>query len=202
MAAPTFRAPKGTKDVLPPESARWQTLIARFADLAGRAGYGLIQGPMFEDLEVFQRMGEGTDVVRKEMYDFEDKGGRHAALRPEGTAGVARAFAEHRPVPPFKVWYAAPNFRYEAPQAGRLRQHHQLGVEAIGVEDPDLDAEVIVLLADLFASLGLQRVRLALNSMGAPEDRARFGSTPRTVRRSRATRSGCSTRSDPSRLTW
>ena len=94
---PDFRAPKGTQDVLPPESARWEALLATFAELAGRYGYGLIQSPMFEDIGVFQRIGEGTDVVAKEMYDFEDKGGRRVALRPEGTAPVARAFVEHRP---------------------------------------------------------------------------------------------------------
>ena len=94
---PDFRAPKGTQDFLPPESARWEALLATFAQLAGRYGYGLIQSPMFEDIGVFQRIGEGTDVVAKEMYDFEDKGGRRVALRPEGTAPVARAFVEHRP---------------------------------------------------------------------------------------------------------
>jgi histidyl-tRNA synthetase len=121
---------------------------------------------MFEELGVFQRVGEGTDVVRKEMYDFEDKGGRHLALRPEGTASVVRAYVQHRPTTPWKVWYAAPSFRYERPQAGRFRQHHQLGVEAIGSDDPDLDVEVITLAWDLCASLGLQRVVLLLNSLG------------------------------------
>src|SRR3546814_2888758 len=115
-----FRAPKGTQDVLPPESGRWAELIATFAGVAGRFGYGLIQSPMFEDIGVFQRIGEGTDVVSKEMYDFHDKGDRHVALRPEGTAPVARAYGEHRPATPWKVWYATPAFRYERPQAGRL----------------------------------------------------------------------------------
>ena len=101
---PSFRAPKGTQDVLPPESARWEALLGRFAAVCGRYGYGLVQSPMFEEIGVFQRLGEGTDVVTKEMYDFEDKGGRHVALRPEGTASVARAFAEHRPATPWKVW--------------------------------------------------------------------------------------------------
>ena len=116
---PDFRAPKGTQDVLPPESARWEALLGPFASSRGRYGYGLVQSPMFEDIGVFQRIGEGTDVVAKEMYDFEDKGGRHIALRPEGTAPVARAFVEHRPDVPWKVWYATPAFRYERPQAGR-----------------------------------------------------------------------------------
>ena len=142
---PDFRAPKGTQDFLPPESARWEALLATFAELAGRYGYGLIQSPMFEDIGVFQRIGEGTDVVAKEMYEFEDKGGRRVALRPEGTASVARAFVEHRPDVPWKVWYATPAFRYERPQAGRYRQHHQVGVECIGSPDPDVDVEVIAL---------------------------------------------------------
>src|SRR5215210_4744287 len=100
-----FRAPTGTTDVLPPESRRWEVLVARFATLVERAGYGMVTTPLFEDIGVFTRVGESTDVVRKEMYDFEDKGGRRLALRPEGTAGVARAFAQHHPVVPWKVWY-------------------------------------------------------------------------------------------------
>jgi histidyl-tRNA synthetase len=160
--------------VLPPESARWQALIGRFVTQVERAGYRLVQSPMFEEIGVFRRMGEGTDVVRKEMYDFLDKGDRHIALRPEGTASVARAYVEHRPPVPWKVWYAAPSFRYEAPQAARYRQHHQLGVEAIGSADPDLDVEVISLLWDLYGSLGLQQVDLVLNSMGTPADRDRY----------------------------
>ena len=161
-----FRAPVGTRDVLPPESARWERLVARFASLAGRAGYGLVVSPMFEDVGVFERVGEGTDVVRKEMYDFDDKGGRRIALRPEGTASVVRAYVQHRPTPPFKGWYAAPNFRYERPQAGRFRQHHQLGVEALGTDDPDLDVEVLALAWSVCVELGLRRVTLLLNSLG------------------------------------
>ncbi|MDP1818889.1 MAG: histidine--tRNA ligase [Acidimicrobiales bacterium] len=171
---PDFRAPKGTQDVLPPESGRWEALLAVFAGLARRHGYGLVQSPMFEDIGVFQRIGEGTDVVTKEMYDFEDKGGRHVALRPEGTAPVARAYVEHRPTTPWKVWYATPAFRYEQPQAGRLRQHHQVGVEAIGSSDPDLDVEVIALGDAFLRALGLRRFRLVLNFMGTPADRARY----------------------------
>jgi len=172
----TFQAPRGTHDVLPPESARWQALIATFAQVVGRAGYGLIQGPMFEDLGVFKRMGEGTDVVRKEMYDFLDKSEppHHLALRPEGTASVVRAFVEHRPIPPWKVWYAAPNFRYENTQANRYRQHHQLGVEAIGPADPDLDVEVIAILADFYREIGLRQVDLVINSIGTPADRTAY----------------------------
>ncbi len=173
-AVESFRAPVGTHDVLPPESDRWQALISCFAGHVGRAGFGLVQPPMFEEIGVFKRVGEGTDVVRKEMYDFEDKGGRHVALRPEGTASVARAFAQHRPSTPWKVWYAAPSFRYERPQAGRYRQHHQLGVEVLGSPDPDVDVEVLALGWDYLASLGLRRVRLLLNSMGTREERARY----------------------------
>ena len=161
-----FRAPVGTRDVLPPESARWERLIALFAGTVERAGFGLVLSPMFEDVGVFERVGEGTDVVRKEMYDFEDKGGRRVALRPEGTASVVRAYVQHRPTPPFKAWYTAPNFRYERPQAGRFRQHHQLGVEALGTDDADLDVEVVALAWSVCAALGLTQVTLLLNSLG------------------------------------
>ncbi|MEO7429435.1 MAG: histidine--tRNA ligase [Acidimicrobiales bacterium] len=171
---PDFRAPKGTQDVLPPESSRWEALVATFADIAGRYGFGLIQSPMFEDIGVFQRIGEGTDVVTKEMYDFRDKGDRHIALRPEGTASVARAFVEHHPDVPWKVWYATPAFRYERPQAGRLRQHHQLGVECIGSPDPDVDVEVIALGHTFLSALGLRQWRLVLNFMGTPADRVTY----------------------------
>ena len=163
---PEFRAPKGTFDVLPPDSARYERLVGLFAEHVGRAGYGLVVSPMFEELGVFRRVGESTDVVRKEMYDFEDKGGRRIALRPEGTASVVRAYVQHRPTPPLKAWYVAPNFRYERPQAGRYRQHHQVGVEALGSDDPDLDVEVISLLGTFYTALGLTQVTLKLNSLG------------------------------------
>jgi histidyl-tRNA synthetase len=171
----TFKAPTGTHDVLPPESARWQALEQRFADLVGAAGYGLLRTPLFEDVGVFHRVGEATDVVRKEMYDFEDKGGRRVALRPEGTASVVRAFVQHRPANvPWKVWYSAPMFRYERPQAGRYRQHQQLGLEALGSDDADLDVEVISLQARFYAALGLQRVLLILNSLGDPNCKPQY----------------------------
>jgi histidyl-tRNA synthetase len=163
---PEFQAPVGTRDVLPPESARWERLLALFAGRVERAGYGLVVSPMFEDIGVFERVGETTDVVRKEMYDFEDKGGRHLALRPEGTASVVRAWVQHRPTLPFKAWYAAPSFRYERPQAGRYRQHHQLGIEALGTDDPDLDVEVIALASGVYGDVGLSQVRLLVNSLG------------------------------------
>jgi histidyl-tRNA synthetase len=182
----TFRAPIGTQDVLPPDSARWQALIATFADVASRFGYGLVHGPLFEDLGVFQRLGAGTDVVRKEMYDFHDKGERHLALRPEATASVARAFVQHRPPTPWKVWCVTPAFRYERPQAGRLRQHHQVDVEALGVADPDLDVEIIALAADYLRRLGLQRYRLSVNTMGTPADRVTYSERLQSWLRQRA----------------
>jgi histidyl-tRNA synthetase len=169
-----FRAPIGTRDVLPPESDRWQALVARFATRAGRAGFGLLVTPIFEHIEVVQKLGSSSDVVRKEMYDFADKGGRTLALRADGTASVARAFVQHRPVLPWKVWYLAPNFRYERPQKGRYRQHWQLGVEVLGVEDPSVDVEVIALAHGFYAELGLRRYRLQINSMGDAESRARY----------------------------
>jgi histidyl-tRNA synthetase len=181
-----FQAPKGTHDVLPPASARWEELLACFATHAARAGYGLLQSPLFEDLGVFKRMGEGTDVVRKEMYDFVDKGGDHVALRPEGTAPVVRAFVQHHPVTPWKVWYATPAFRYEQPQKGRIRQHHQVGVEAIGPADPDLDVEVVALLWDFHRALGLRDIVLKINSMGDIEGRTRYLDELRTYLRAHA----------------
>lgn len=172
---PPFRTPKGTHDVLPPESGRWEALVAAFARRADRAGYGLVVSPTFEEVGVFQRLGESTDVVRKEMYEFEDKDARHMALRPEGTAPVVRAYAQHRPPLPFKAWYGAPSFRYERPQAGRYREHHQLGIEVLGTDDPDVDVEVIALAARLFAAdLGLTRVTLRLNSLGDAECRPAY----------------------------
>jgi len=166
-----FRAPVGTRDVMPPESARWQALVALAAERFTRAAYGLVLTPVFEDVEVFQRVGEGTDVVRKEMYEFQDRSGRHLALKPESTASVVRAYAQHRPTTPFKAWYVAPQFRYERPQAGRYRQHHQIGAEALGTDDPDLDVEVVALAHEIVTALGLCQVRLLLNSLGDAECR-------------------------------
>jgi len=163
----SFQAPRGTRDVLAPESARFEAVVARFAALSRLAGFGLYVGPMFEDAAVFRRgVGEESEVVAKEMYEFEDKGGRVLALRPEGTASAVRAFIQHRPPVPWKAWYVTPAFRYEAPQAGRYRQHHQLGVEVLGSEDPDVDVEVIALLGAFLGALGVSRVDLRVNSMG------------------------------------
>jgi len=169
-----FRAPIGTRDVLAPESDRWQALVAAFAGRANRAGFGMLVTPVFENIEVVQKLGSTTDVVRKELYDFEDKGGRRLALRADGTASVARAFVQHRPVLPWKVWYVAPNFRYERPQKGRYRQHWQVGVEVLGVEDPTVDVEVIALASGFYRELGLERYRLSVNSMGDAESRAAY----------------------------
>ncbi len=161
-----LRRPPGTFDVLPTDSAAWEGLLVCFARTVESAGYGLILTPTFEDLAVFQRVGEATDIVRKEMYDFEDKGGRHVALRPEMTASVVRAFIEHHPPVPWKSWSAGSNFRFERPQAGRYREFHQLDIEAIGSADPDLDVEVIALGLEFYAAAGVTRVELLLNSLG------------------------------------
>jgi len=161
-------------DVLPPDSARWTDVVARFATRASRFGYGLVVTPILEHYEVFQRVGETTDVVTKQMYAFDDRGGRRLALRPEGTAPVVRAFVQHRPVTPWKVWYVAPNFRAEQPQAGRYRQHWQLGAEVLGVDDPDVDVEIIDLVHGFLRALGLRDIRLFVNSMGDGESRARY----------------------------
>ena len=185
MARAKHQAPKGTHDVLPPVSARWEQLLATYARTVELAGYGLLQSPMFEDIGVFQRESEGADAVRKEMYDFRDKGDRHVALRPEGTASVVRAFVQHQPIAPWKVWYATPAFRYENIQAGRLRQHHQVGLEVLGSADPDVDVEVITLGWEFLRALGLQKVELLLNTMGTVEDRMRYVEVLRTFLRGR-----------------
>ena len=131
--------------------------------------------PIFEHIEVVQKLGSTSDVVSKEMYDFDDKGGRHLALRADGTASVARSFAQHQPVTPWKVWYVAPNFRYERPQKGRYRQHWQVGVEVLGVDDPTVDVEVIALAYEFYRrDLGLHRLRVLVNSMGDAATRARY----------------------------
>ncbi|HUY64460.1 MAG TPA: histidine--tRNA ligase [Acidimicrobiales bacterium] len=170
-----LRAPVGTKDVLWPESDRWMELVARFARRVRRAGYGLALTPLFEEARLFRRaVGEHNDVVGKEMYEFDDRGGRHMALRPEGTAPVVRAFVQHHPPVPWKAWYVTPAFRYERPQAGRYRQHHQLGVEALGTDDADLDVEVVALAAGFYDELGLRQVTLAVNSMGCAECRPAY----------------------------
>jgi histidyl-tRNA synthetase len=165
-----FQAPKGVPDYLPPESAQFVAVRDGLLEAARRAGYGYVELPIFEDTALFARgVGESTDVVSKEMYTFADRGERSVTLRPEGTAGVMRAVIEHgvdRGPLPAKLCYSGPFFRYERPQAGRYRQLQQVGVEAIGVDDPALDAEVIAIADSGFRSLGLDGFRLELTSLG------------------------------------
>lgn len=163
---PELRHPPGTFDVLPADSGPWEALVVEFAQVVEAAGYGLIITPTFEDVAVFQRVGESTDVVRKEMYDFLDKGGRHIALRPEMTASIVRAFIQHRPTVPWKCWCVGSAFRHESPQAGRYREFRQVDIEAIGSSDPDLDVEVVALGWEFYRRLGVDRVELLLNSLG------------------------------------
>jgi histidyl-tRNA synthetase len=170
----SFKSPTGTRDVLPPDSARRRAVSDLFAETAGLFGFGRLVTPTFEEAGVFERLGKGTDVVRKEMYEFTDRGDRRMALRPEGTAPVCRAFAQHKPPTPWKVWYEAPMFRYERQQAGRYREHTQLGAEVLGSDDPDVDVEVMSLAATVLKKVGLQRVLLLINSMGGPESRRLF----------------------------
>ena len=161
---------------MPPDTDRWRELLRVFADLAGRSGYGQVATPIFEDLGVFLRLGDSTDVVTKEMFDFFDKGDppQHLALRPELTAAICRAYAEHRPVPPWKVWYEGPQFRYEKPQAGRYRQFSQVGIEVLGSDDPAIDVEVIALGWRFYEALGMKHVTLLLNSLGDPTCRPQY----------------------------
>ncbi|MBD8505313.1 histidine--tRNA ligase [Hoyosella sp. G463] len=165
-----FSAPKGVPDYVPPQSAQFVAVRDALLRAASLAGYGHIELPLFEDTALFARgVGESTDVVTKEMYTFADRGGRSVTLRPEGTAGVMRAVIEHgldRGALPVKLRYSGPFFRYERPQAGRYRQLQQVGVEAIGIDDPALDAEVIAIADAGFRSLGLTGFRLDITSLG------------------------------------
>jgi histidyl-tRNA synthetase len=173
-----FAAPKGVPDYVPPDSAQFVAVRAGLLAAARRAGYGDIELPIFEDTGLFARgVGESTDVVSKEMYTFADRGDRSVTLRPEGTAGVVRAVIEHgldRGALPVKLCYAGPFFRYERPQAGRYRQLQQVGVEAIGVDDPALDAEVIAVADAGFRSLGLDGFRLEITSLGDDSCRPQY----------------------------
>ena len=173
-----YQAPRGTHDVLPDEFVVRRDLVATAERLAELTGYQPIEPPTFEDADLFVRsVGAGTDIVEKEMYVFEDRGGDRLALRPEGTASVCRAYLQHgfanRPQPA-KFHYVLPIFRYERPQAGRYRQHTQFGAEAIGVRDPALDAEVIELGWRITEEVGLRDLRLGINSIGDAEDRAGY----------------------------
>lgn len=162
------------RDILAPESGRRRELVRRFASACEAAGYEEVSPPLVEDLGVFLRVGEATDVVTKEMYDFLDRDGTRIALRPEMTAGVVRAYIEHRPQLPWKTWYSGWNFRHERPQKGRYRMFEQVGVEVLGADDPDLDVEVIALASRFFEDLGLTGVELLVNSLGDHGDRARY----------------------------
>ena len=173
-----LHAPKGIPDYVPPQSSEFLAVRTAFLDAAHNAGYEHIELPVFEDTSLFARgVGESTDVVSKEMYTFADRGGRSVTLRPEGTAGVMRAVIQHnldRGQLPAKLAYHGPFFRYERPQAGRFRQLQQVGVEAIGVDDPALYAEVIALADRCFRSIGLDGFRLELTSLGDSTDRPAY----------------------------
>ncbi len=175
---PTFQAPRGTADRLPAEQKYWRYIESHAMDVARRFGYGRIDSPMFEDAGLFVRgVGEGTDIVEKEMYVFEDRGGDQLTLRAEGTAPVCRAYLEHgmhNQAQPVRMYYLCPVFRYERPQAGRFRQHHQFGVEAIGDSDPSVDAEVIELAWTFVHDIGLSDVTLVTNSIGDGQCRPEY----------------------------
>ncbi len=171
-----FKVPKGTQDILPGQTEKWQKVEAVIRELCRVYRYKEIRTPMFESTELFQRgVGDTTDIVQKEMYTFEDKGGRSLTLRPEGTASAVRAYVEHKmfgnPDQPVKLYYTGPMFRYERQQAGRYRQFVQFGVEAIGSADPAIDAEVMALAMDVYSSLGLTELKLVINSLGDKETR-------------------------------
>ncbi|HEY5091501.1 MAG TPA: histidine--tRNA ligase [Polyangia bacterium] len=173
-----IQAPRGTFDVLPPDAARRAVLEEHARRILSAAGYQRIETPTFEATELFARgVGEATDIVQKEMYTFDDGGGRSLTLRPEGTAPVCRAYMEHgmHKLPqPVKFWYLSSFFRAEAPQRGRYRQFWQVGAEAIGSPAPETDAELIVLLSDLLQTMGVRETRLRLSSLGTPTTRAEY----------------------------
>lgn len=173
-----LQAPRGTQDVSPADARRRLNLLGITEEVLGRAGYEPFETPVFEDTELFARgVGESTDIVQKEMFTFEDKAGRSLTLRPEATAAICRAYVEHgmhKLAQPVKLWTAGPFFRHEAPQAGRFRQFTQVDVEALGSDDPSLDAELILLLGELIERAGAGPARLRLSSLGAPETRAAY----------------------------
>ncbi len=178
------KAPKGTKDVLPVQSAGWHYVESAAREVCSLFGYREIRTPVFEHTELFLRgVGDTTDIVQKEMYTFEDKGGRSITLKPEGTAGVVRSFVEnslYAEALPVKMYYLnAPVFRYERPQAGRLREHHQFGIEAFGAPGPSIDAEVISVALTLFKKLGITSLALNINSIGCKECRPAYNAALR-----------------------
>ncbi len=172
-----YQKPKGTADILPGTSELWQKVESVARETFHQYGYSEIRTPMFEEFNVFSRnVGETSDIVTKEMYDFEDKGGRHIALRPEGTAGVVRSYVENKLFgpefpKPYKMFYIGPMFRYERPQSGRQRQFTQIGCEALNSESPQIDAEVILEALTFFKRLGVKNLRVAVNSLGDKESR-------------------------------
>lgn len=171
-----INAPRGTADLLPEDTKKWQYVEQKLREICHAYNYGEIRTPLFEHTEVFQRsVGDTTDIVQKEMYTFDDRGGRSLTLRPEGTAGVVRAFVQNKmygaAIQPNKLYYFAQMFRYERPQHGRMRQLNQFGVEVLGSDDPSVDAEVIGLAMTSYKTLGLKSIRLVLNSLGDKESR-------------------------------
>ncbi|GAA0601742.1 histidine--tRNA ligase [Virgibacillus siamensis] len=173
----SFKAPRGTVDILPEESVKWDYVEKQIKDICRRYHFEEIRTPLFEHTEVFQRgVGDSTDIVQKEMYTFEDRGGRSLTLRPEGTASVVRAFVENKlfgnPIQPVKLFYFAQMFRYERPQKGRMRQLNQFGVEVLGSANPAVDAEVIDLAMTCYKELGLTSLKLVINSLGDQESRS------------------------------
>ncbi|MEH1647950.1 histidine--tRNA ligase [Pediococcus pentosaceus] len=175
-----YQKPKGTADILPPFSKEWQFVEQNARETFALYNYEEIRTPIFEKFEVFSRSaGDTSDIVTKEMYDFDDKGGRHIALRPEGTAGVVRAFVENKLYgpehqKPVKVYYMGPMFRYERPQSGRLREFHQIGVEAFGSDSPKIDVETIMMGMDFLKKLKVSGLKLVINTLGDKESRDRY----------------------------
>ncbi|MDI6560454.1 histidine--tRNA ligase [Bacillus altitudinis] len=175
----SFNIPRGTQDILPGESERWQYVERIARDTCAAFQYKEIRTPIFEHTELFARgVGESTDIVQKEMYTFEDKKGRSITLRPEGTASTVRSYVENKlfaqPAQPTKLYYIGPMFRYERPQTGRYRQFYQFGIEAIGSKDPAIDAEVISLAMSVYEKAGLSNLKLVINSLGDKESRADY----------------------------
>lgn len=177
MSKSRYQAPKGTRDIMVPESNRISSVLKIFEDTLNSGGYGQIISPLFEDIGVFQRIGGSSEIVTKEMFDLFDKDPKspqHLALRPELTASICRAFAQHRPITPWKVWYQGPQFRYEKPQAGRYRQFLQVGAELLGTPDPHADIEVITMASNFFRKIGLSDIKLLLNSLGDTNSRESY----------------------------
>lgn len=174
-----IKMPRGTQDILPQDSAKWRYIENRLHTLMELYNYKEIRTPIFESTELFARgVGDSTDVVQKEMYTFKDKGGRSLTLRPEGTAAVVRSYIEHKmqgePNQPIKLYYNGPMFRYERKQKGRYRQFNQFGVEAIGAENPSIDAEILAMVMHIYESFGLKHLKLVINSIGDSESRKEY----------------------------